>query len=99
MPADMNDYFKKRTPRKETQERKPAPQAPINNGNKLFSTLMFLMIAAGALIILKPFTIINSGEVGIKVTTGKFQDEPLNPGLTLFYIPMIEKIIPVNNKS
>ncbi len=48
-------------------------------------------------ILFKPFTIINSGEVGIKVTTGKFNDEPLQPGLH-FYIPALEKIIPVNTR-
>ena len=103
MPADMNDYFKKRKP---TQEPKNDNSNGGNSGanfenpfggmgGKGLNTLIAVAIIAAALFILKPFTIINSGEVGIKVTTGKFQDKPLNPGLH-FYIPILEKIIPVN---
>jgi regulator of protease activity HflC (stomatin/prohibitin superfamily) len=41
--------------------------------------------------------IINSGEVGIKVTTGKYDNEPLRPGIHLF-IPVIQKVIVVDTK-
>jgi len=52
-----------------------------------FPIWSFIVVGTLLLFILfKPFTIINSGEVGIKVTTGKFNDEPLQPGLH-FYIP------------
>jgi len=101
MPADMNDYFKKK---------RPTPDNNINNGgkksndnplNNMSKGLPSWAIVAGAialaLFILKPFTIINSGEVGIKVTTGKFQSEPLAPGLH-FFIPILQKIIPVNTR-
>jgi len=104
MPADMNDYFKKRKP----QDNQPPKDNGSNRGNsgsfenpfgnggsKAISTLIVVGIIAFALFLLKPFTIINSGEVGIKVTTGKFQEKPLEPGLH-FYIPILEKIIPVN---
>jgi regulator of protease activity HflC (stomatin/prohibitin superfamily) len=102
----MNDYFKKRTQKSEPPKRETPPSSGGNGGNrninlngnsKIFSALIIVGIVILSIIILKPFTIINSGEVGIKVTTGKFQDEPLNPGLH-FYIPMIEKIIPVNTR-
>jgi regulator of protease activity HflC (stomatin/prohibitin superfamily) len=49
------------------------------------------------LVVLKPFTIINSGEVGIKVTTGKFEPIPLVPGFHL-YIPIAQKVIVVDTK-
>jgi len=45
----------------------------------------------------KPFVIINSGEVGIKVTTGKYETTPLQPGFHL-YIPVIQKVITVDTK-
>jgi len=108
MPADMNDYFKKRTPNSSGgnggddkkspnlhdippngnggRERKPAPQ------------WIFIALVIGAIFVfLKPFTIINSGEVGIKVRTGKFDETPLKAGLH-FYIPVFERIIPVNTR-
>ena len=100
MPADMNDYFKKKKP---TNSNKSNNQAPKNDNNPLnglgkVSTIIFITIAvAFALFALKPFTIINSGEVGIKVTTGKFQPVPLHAGLH-FYIPVIQKVIPVNTR-
>ena len=45
----------------------------------------------------KPFVIVNSGEVGIKVTTGKYETAPLQPGLHL-YIPVLQKVITVDTK-
>jgi regulator of protease activity HflC (stomatin/prohibitin superfamily) len=108
MPADMNDYFKKRRPN--TQPPKDDNnsgggdnnfnmQNPFGGGgsgnNKAISALIVIGIIIFSIFILKPFTIINSGEVGIKVTTGKFNEKPLGPGLH-FFIPVFEKIIPVN---
>jgi regulator of protease activity HflC (stomatin/prohibitin superfamily) len=103
MPADMNDYFKKRKPQNEPSRDGGNGnnsggnnfENPFGGNSKALSGLIVIGIIAFALFLLKPFTIINSGEVGIKVTTGKFQDKPLNPGLH-FYIPILEKIIPVN---
>ncbi len=104
MPADMNDYFKKRKPTQEPNNsgsnggnKGPSFETPFGGGmgGKGLNTIIVIAVVAVALFLLKPFTIINSGEVGIKVTTGKFQDKPLNPGLH-FYIPILEKIIPVN---
>jgi len=91
MPADLNDYFNKG--KKNTILKK---ESKSNDDKPPFNAWL---IALGALIVLfivlKPFIIINSGEVGIKVTTGKFNDKPLQPGLH-FFIPVLEKIIPVN---
>jgi regulator of protease activity HflC (stomatin/prohibitin superfamily) len=102
MPADMNDYFKKRKPSGNNSSSSGGNggfESPFggNNfgGGKGLNTLIIIGIIAFGLFLLKPFTIINSGEVGIKVTTGKFEKEALNPGLH-FFIPVLEKIIPVN---
>lgn len=56
-----------------------------------------LIIAIVLIALTKPFTIINSGEVGIKVTAGKFDNIPLQPGLH-FFIPVLQKIILVDTK-
>ena len=71
---------------------------PLSNMPKgLPSWLIVIAAIVFGLFLLKPFTIINSGEVGIKVTTGKFEPEPLNPGLH-FFIPVFQKVIPVNTR-
>jgi len=105
MPADMNDYFKKKQPNNSGGGAK-IPNRPSNNGgggnnmggSKSAPPLIFIAIAIIAgMVFFKPFEIINSGEVGIKVHTGKFNDKPLNAGLH-FYIPIIETIIKVNTR-
>ncbi|MDD3592584.1 MAG: SPFH domain-containing protein [Sulfurovum sp.] len=106
MPADMNDYFKKKKPN--LNMNKPENTGSTGGGNRgggnpldgLGKGAPFILIAivvAFALFAFKPFTIINSGEVGIKVRTGKFDETPLQPGLH-FYIPVLQKIIPVNTR-
>ncbi len=110
MPADMNDYFKKRKPSNSNSEKDSSNsgnngnnnndfQSPFNGsgGNHLILTLGIALIAILGFFTFKPFTIINSGEVGIKVVTGKFQDQALKPGLH-FFIPVFEKVIPVNTR-
>jgi regulator of protease activity HflC (stomatin/prohibitin superfamily) len=106
MPADMNEYFKKRQSLSPLDKEPPDNSKNSNSGNGSngggnSSKLMVFVIGAIAIlsifIFFKPFTIINSGEVGIKVRTGKFFDTPIKPGLH-FYIPVLEKIIPVNTR-
>ena len=99
MPADMNDYFKKKKPSSNANNSGGGSnfENPLGNMGK-GAPWIFVALAIGfALFVLKPYAIINSGEVGIKVTTGKFQSEPLPAGLH-FYIPMFQKIIPVNTR-
>ena len=79
MPADMNDYFKKKKPSNSSTSNSNSGgggrnfENPLNNMGK-GAPWMFLILAIGfALFVLKPFTIINSGEVGIKINTGKFE--------------------------
>jgi regulator of protease activity HflC (stomatin/prohibitin superfamily) len=103
MPADMNDYFKKHKPTKSGGSNNGNEPGNFENpfkgmgGSKLISALIILGIIGFIFITFKPFTIINSGEVGIKVRTGKFDVTPLKPGLH-FFIPVFEKIIPVNTR-
>jgi regulator of protease activity HflC (stomatin/prohibitin superfamily) len=103
MPADMNDYFKKRKPT-HGGGNNSNNQNPLENpfggmgGGKGLTTLVVLGILVALFVMFKPFTIINSGEIGIKVNMGKFEKEPLGAGLHLF-IPVIQEVIPVNIKS
>jgi regulator of protease activity HflC (stomatin/prohibitin superfamily) len=103
MPADMNDYFKKKKTSGSNNNSGGNGggndfENPLNNlGGKGTPWILIAAAAAFAIFTFKPFTIINSGEVGIKVTTGKFQSEPLKPGLH-FFIPILQKVIPVNTR-
>jgi regulator of protease activity HflC (stomatin/prohibitin superfamily) len=107
MPID-NDYFKNRQKENEggssdknnnNGDFQPPFETPDffkNMGNK--SGLIYVAIIIIVLLVMaKPFVIINSGEVGIKVTTGKYETQPLQPGFHL-YIPMIQKVITVDTK-
>lgn len=102
MPTDMNDYFKKKKPGNNSGNNNNSGGGnnfnnPLNNIGK-GAPWVFVLLAIGfAMFVLKPFTIINSGEVGIKVNTGKFEQKALPAGLH-FYIPVLQKIIPVNTR-
>jgi len=101
----MNDYFKKKKPSSDRNTTNNSGNGdnqsfnnPLNNmGGKGASSIFILIAIVFGLFILKPFTIINSGEVGIKINTGKFEDAPLQPGLH-FFIPVLQKIVPVNTR-
>jgi regulator of protease activity HflC (stomatin/prohibitin superfamily) len=100
----MNDYFKKKKPngggdKKDNNMKMNKPNGGGNNpmGGKFVPILITAGILGFAFITFKPFTIINSGEVGIKVNTGKFEQKPLRAGLH-FFIPVFQKIIPVNTR-
>ena len=104
MPADMNDYFKKKKPGNNSNNNNNSGggggnnfENPLNNMGKGAPWIVILIAIGFAFFVLKPFTIINSGEVGIKVNTGKFEQKALPAGLH-FYIPVLQKIIPVNTR-
>ena len=104
MPADMNDYFKKKQPNNGGGNNKtpnrPESQGPKNNaggGGGIPSWMIIVGAIIGVIIFFKPYAIVNSGEVGIKVRTGKFEQVPLKAGLH-FYIPVIERVITVNTR-
>lgn len=94
MPADMNDYFKKKsnsgTPRAPGTPEMPDFMKNIGGGK---NNLLLIIIALVVLLAFaKPFVVVNSGEIGILVTLGKYEDKPLQPGFHLV-IPLIQKVI------
>ncbi len=103
MPADMNDYFKKKKPSNNSNNNSNNNMGnnnfenPLNNMGKGAPFIIAIIAIAFGMFVLKPFTIVNSGEVGIKINTGKFEQQPLHAGLH-FFIPMFQKIIPVNTR-
>jgi regulator of protease activity HflC (stomatin/prohibitin superfamily) len=103
MPID-NDYFKNRQQNNGGGNNnggnfQPPFEAPefFKNFGKKAGMLYVVIIIIAALFIFKPFVIIESGEVGIKATTGKYDETPLNPGFHL-YIPVFQKVIIVDTK-
>ncbi len=96
MPADLNDYFNKKNGGSGSP-RMPKKPDFINNMDKKAPLLYVIIAIIILLVIAKPYEIINSGQVGIKVTTGKFENTPLYPGLH-FFIPGVQKIIVVDTK-
>lgn len=102
MPADLNDYFKKKNggsggggDGKSPLNIEP-PEFLKNLGNKAGLLYVFIAVIVIAVIV-KPFVIINSGEMGIKATTGKFEPIPMEPGFHLF-IPFIQQVFIVDTK-
>jgi len=109
MPID-NDYFKNRQNNSNKNSNNSGgnggggdyqppfepPELFKNFGKN--TALVYIAIAIAVIIfVVKPYTVINSGEVGIKVTTGKYEKDPLKPGFHL-YIPTIQNIIVVDTK-
>jgi len=99
MPADMNGYFKKQGGPSGGQNRpggSPTPDFMKNFGKKAG----FIYVIIGLVILLliaRPFAIVNSGEVGIQVTLGKYEDQPLMPGFHVI-IPFVQKVIIVDTR-
>ena len=103
MPID-NDYFKNRQKNSNSSNNNNGDYQPpfeppefFKNFGKQSGMIYGIILLVIILFMAKPFVIINSGEVGIKVTTGKFEKIPLNPGFHL-YIPVIQKVIVVDTK-
>jgi len=111
MPID-NDYFKNRQKQQSGGANNSSNNQNNQNGNyqppfeppELFKNfgkgsgvLYVVILLVVVLFMAKPYVIINSGEVGIKVTTGKYEKDPLQPGFHL-YIPIIQKVITVDTK-
>lgn len=103
MPID-NDYFKNRQQQNNNNANgggnfQPPFETPefFKNFSKKAGMIYLVIIIIGALFLFKPFVIIESGQVGIKATTGKYDEIPLNPGFH-FYIPVIQKVIVVDTK-
>ncbi len=99
MPID-NDYFKNKQQSNNDSGGYQPPFQPPEFFNKFSSLGGIGYVIIGLIVLLifaKPFVIIESGEVGIKVTTGKYEPQPLTPGFHL-YIPVVQKVITVDTK-
>ncbi|QOG12578.1 prohibitin family protein [Arcobacter sp. FWKO B] len=106
MPID-NDYFKNRQQNSGGGNNSGGngggytppfePPEMFKNFGKKAGLIYGAIIVILILVLAKPFAIVNSGEVGIKITTGKYGEEPLRPGFHLF-IPVIQKVIFVDTK-
>jgi regulator of protease activity HflC (stomatin/prohibitin superfamily) len=95
----MNDYFKRNPNGGGSKPRPPglAPDFFKNFGGK--GIAVYIAIAVIALLIFaRPFVIINSGEVGILATLGKYQETPLNPGFHII-APFIQAVIVQDTKT
>ena len=105
MPID-NDYFKNRQQQNNGGgsnggggNYQPPFETPefFKNFGKKAGMLYVVIIIIGALFLFKPFMTIESGNVGIKQTLGKYDDQPLNPGFH-FIIPGYQKVTIVDTK-
>ncbi|MCV3381476.1 prohibitin family protein [Campylobacter sp. IFREMER_LSEM_CL2127] len=99
MPADLNDYFNKKNNQNNNKQNLnfKAPEFNFKGFGK-FSPLIYSAIAIVLVFALfKPFAIVNSGEMGIKSTTGKYSPTPLEPGLH-FFMPVLQKITIIDTR-
>ncbi|PAF51844.1 hypothetical protein BKH43_01010 [Helicobacter sp. 13S00401-1] len=101
---DRNDSNRNDDNRQQGPKRRPQGFNFNGGGNigNFFSSkkgiaLIIIIIIVIILIIARPFETIESGEIGIKVTTGKYDNVPLQPGIH-FFIPGIQRIIIVDTK-
>ncbi|MDD3323560.1 MAG: SPFH domain-containing protein [Sulfurospirillaceae bacterium] len=104
MPADLNDYFKKKNggggSGGDDNNRTPLNIEPPEFSKLFGKKTGFLYVIIGLIVIFiiaKPFVIINSGEMGIKATAGKFEAHPMEPGFHLF-VPFIQQVFIVDTK-
>jgi regulator of protease activity HflC (stomatin/prohibitin superfamily) len=106
MPADLNDYFNKNNKggsggddKKPNRPQRPKRDTPnfLNEFGKKTGLMYAIIGLIAILVIAKPFVVINSGEVGIKATAGKYEKDPLRPGLH-FFIPFLQQVMVVDTK-
>lgn len=103
MPIDLNEHLKRKNIRQDEEIKKGSRN---NDGNpsrhfkrdwsKGLLTLIGLLVALG-LILSQSFVVINSGEAGIKVTAGKYDNTPLGPGFH-FFVPVLQNVIIVDTR-
>lgn len=108
MPVDLNDYFKKKNGGSSNGgggddggKRQPnmniEPPQFLKDLGKKAGFLYVLIAVIVVLVIAKPFVVINSGEVGIKATTGKFEPISMQPGFHVF-LPFVQTVFVVDTK-
>ncbi len=103
MPID-NDYFKNKQQNQNGSNGGGGDYRPPFEPPEIFKNLgkkagiIYAIVAVLALLFfVKPFIIVESGQVGIKSTAGKYEEEPLRPGFHL-YIPGVQKVRLVDTK-
>ena len=111
MPADLNDYFKKKNGGSNNSgggnnggggDRRPPnmniePPEFFKNLGKKAGFLYAIIGIIVLFVVAKPFVVINSGEVGIKATTGKYEPIPMEPGFHIF-LPFVQKVFVVDTR-
>ncbi len=100
MPADLNDYFNKKGGGNKSGGgggNKPTPPNFLKDFSKKAGLIYLLLALVVLFVIAKPFVVIESGQVGIKATAGKYEPEPLGPGFHVF-IPFIQTVKIVDTK-
>ena len=103
MPIDLNEHLKKKNfnreekpqenPKKETPKREFIPDI----GGKKLTFLVLGVLFVLLFVLMRPFVVISSGEVGIKVTAGKYDNVPLQPGFH-FFVPILQNVIVVDTR-
>ncbi len=103
MPIDLNEHLKKKNPQREN----PTLNTPNNGGrfippsnsfnSKKLSVLIVIVLLGVIAFLAKPFEVISSGEIGIKITAGKYEPTPLQPGIH-FFVPIIQDILIVDTR-
>ncbi|SFV75358.1 Membrane protease family protein HP0248 [hydrothermal vent metagenome] len=98
MASDMNDYFNKKRSESSNNSPSKGPDVPnFNMSGKKAGVVYVVLALALLLVVAKPFMIIEEGERGILSTNGKYQEQPLLPGLH-FIIPLIQKVYVVDTR-
>lgn len=103
MPIDLNEHLRKKNIRQEEPrnptggERKPQERSPKRDWGRKFALGTLGAVVVIALILSQSFVIINSGEAGIKVTAGKYDNTPLDPGFH-FFVPILQNVIVVDTR-
>lgn len=99
MPADLNDYFNKKNKNSNENNQKNFnfKMSDFKFFGKISPFVYTIAILIIFVILIKPFVIINSGEMGIKSNTGKYDPEPITPGLH-FFLPFIQKITIIDTR-
>lgn len=110
MPIDLNEHLKRKNANQNNNQNNnknssggsgggftpKMPNLPDRLSGKVIALISALVLVF-LLFIIQPFVIINSGDVGIKVTAGKYDKEPLWPGIH-FFVPIIQKVFIVDTR-
>ena len=102
MPIDLNEHLKKRMGGEQPRQNQPQKDQPKNTGESFLNSKGLVWLIVGVILVLilviaRPFVVIRSGEVGIKVTAGKYDNTPLQPGFH-FFVPILQDVIVVDTR-